>query len=112
MTQPLTAALEEAGRQIRDGLAEMAFQLTAQGALGALLRDNTERSSDQARTRLTHLADLQLERVSTAARQLTTLVDGILEDRETSTESTQDTKTPTPATGRAGSLARSGEGGS
>lgn len=109
-TQPtLTATLEALSKHIRDTFAEMSFQLTAQVGLGALLRAEP---ADRSRTRLNHLTDDQLERISTATRELTTLVDGLLEDRETTTNDETNIQ-PEPespaATGRPSSLARFGE---
>lgn len=84
-TQPQTPwtnfaeAAEAFGQALRTALADMAFQLAAQGALGACLRGEPH---DPVHTRLTTLTTPQLEQVNRAARTLTTLTDAILEDRE------------------------------
>ncbi len=77
---------QAATNQIRDIFAEMAFQLAAQSTLGALLRGEPH---DQTHTRLNARPTHQLERINRAARELTTLTDGILEDREAATDDGQ-----------------------
>lgn len=73
------AAFEAFGKQLQDAFAEMTFDFTARNALSACLRGEPH---DQAHTRLSRLTTDQLQRVDRAARQLLTITNGLLEDRE------------------------------
>lgn len=74
---PLAEVFADIGRNLHAALAKTVLQLAAQGVLGDLLRGDP----DQARGRLDRLASEHLELISTAARELTAVADGILEDR-------------------------------